>query len=236
VTAQVLFITGTDTGVGKTIATAALAAALAARPSAAGQSAAGQPGGAIAVYKPVQTGVAPEEPGDVDVIRRLTGVLSATEGIRLRRAMAPVAAARREGATLPSVAEHAAAIERLADSHEHVLVEGAGGLLVQLDDAGRTIADLAAGFGDRAAVLVVSRSGLGTLNHTELTLQALQQRRLPIAGVIIGSWPERPDDIDIDNRQYLSALDMPLLGAIAENASRLDPSTFVATAPGMIEI
>ncbi len=222
-TAHILFVTGTDTGVGKTIATAATAAALGRsnRP--------GQLGRSIAVYKPVQTGVAPEEPGDIDVIRHLSGVATAAEGVRLRRPMAPVAAAQRAGATLPSIAEHAARIERLADTHDHVLVEGAGGLLVHLDEA-HTIADLAGRFEHRAAVIVVCRAGLGTLNHTELTLQALEHRRLPTAGIIIGSWPRTPDEIDADNRRYLSTLNAPLLAALPENASRLAPATFQADA------
>lgn len=224
-TAKVLFITGTDTDVGKTIATAATAAALAARPNLR------EPGGrSIAIDKPVQTGVRAEEPGDIDVIEHLTGLQAASEGIRLRWPMAPVAAAHREGVTLPGIADHAARIERLARTHDHVLVEGSGGLLVHLDDARHTIADLAGLFGDRAAVIVVARSGLGTLNHTELTLHVLAQRRLPVAGIIIGSWPNDPDEIDLDNRRYLSSLDVPFLGAVAENAAQLDPRAFRAAA------
>ncbi|MBN9618976.1 MAG: dethiobiotin synthase [Actinobacteria bacterium] len=224
-TAQILFITGTDTDVGKTIATAATAATLATRPSRHGQ-----PGSPIAIYKPVQTGVTTDEPGDIDVIRRLSGIASATEGIRLQRPMAPAAAAQQEGVSLPTLAEHAARIEDLTRSYNHVLVEGSGGLLVHLDDT-HTIADLASHFGHRAAVIVVCRSGLGTLNHTELTKQALEQRLLHIAGLIIGSWPNQPDDIALDNHRYLSALDVPLLGAIPARASQLEPQNFRANAP-----
>jgi dethiobiotin synthetase len=224
-TAQILFITGTDTGVGKTITTAAIAATLATRPNRHGHNR-----NSIAVDKPVQTGVSAHEYGDIDVVRHLTEV-TPTEGIRLRRPMAPVAAAHRQAATLPSVTDHATRIEGLAHAHDHVLVEGAGGLLVHLDSARRTIADLAALFGHRAAVIVVVRSGLGTLNHTELTLHALTHRGLPIAGLVIGSWPPKPDDIDLDNRRYLSCLEVPLLAAIPANSSQLEPDTFRATAP-----
>jgi dethiobiotin synthetase len=226
VTAQILFITGTDTDVGKTIATAALAATLASQPSTHGRHR-----NSIAVDKPVQTGVSPQEDGDIDVIRQLAGVASATEGIRLRRPMAPVAAAQREGVALPGVTDHAARIEVLAHAHDHVLVEGAGGLLVHLDSAGNTLADLAALFGERAAVIVVVRSGLGTLNHTELTLHALTHRGLPVAGIIIGSWPRDPDEIALDNQQYLSSLDVPLLAAIPAHSSQLDASEFRLAAP-----
>jgi dethiobiotin synthase len=222
VTAQILFITGTDTDVGKTIATAAIAAALGVRAGARPSS--------IAVYKPVQTGVAPDEAGDVDVVRQLSGITTALEGIRLRRPMAPVAAADREGATLPTASAHATRIEGLADRFDHVLVEGSGGLLVHLDDS-HTIADLAGRFGQRAAVIVVCRSGLGTLNHTDLTRQALEQRRLSTAGIIIGSWPREPDDIAVDNRRYMSALDVPLLAVIPANAAKLEPQMFRTEAP-----
>jgi dethiobiotin synthase len=212
-----LFITGTDTDVGKTITTAALAAALART----------EPG-LVAIDKPVQTGVLPDEPGDADVAGVLSGA-STTEGIRLRLPMAPVAAARHEDATLPGIDDHAARIRRLCETKRHVLVEGAGGLLVHLDGGRSTIADLAARFDD-GAVVVVCRSGLGTLNHTELTLEALSRRRLRVAGLVIGSWPARPDDIDHDNRRYLSALGVPFLGAVPERSSQLSPLTFRARA------
>ena len=224
-TRPILFITGTDTGVGKTIVTAALTALLAGRASGSLE-----PSASIAVDKPVQTGVSLGEPAAVAVISRLAGRCVISEGIRLRRPMAPVPAARDDDAALPTIEEHANRIRKLAAHCDRVLVEGAGGLLVQLDDAGRTLAELASELGDDAAVIVVCRSGLGTLNHTELTLEALRRRGLFVAGIVIGSWPEHPDDIDLDNSSYLSSLDTPLLGAIPENASLLDPEVFRADA------
>ncbi len=124
-----IVVTGTDTGVGKTIVTAALAAAF----RAAGID-------AVAV-KPVQTGVQPDEPGDAAEIDRLCGAATATELARLGPALAPETAARLEGCALPTVDEHVEAIETL--EHDVVLVEGAGGILVRLDLAGGTIIDLA---------------------------------------------------------------------------------------------
>lgn len=225
----VLFITGTDTGVGKTVATAAIAAALA-TPSAAPARAEVT----VAVDKPTQTGMFPGQPGDIQEVRRLAGVTSVTEGIRLRAAMAPVAAAAREGAALPSMHEHATRIRRLQQLHDRVVVEGAGGLLVQLDSTGATLADLAAAIGRSASVIVVCRSSLGTLNHTELTLEALDRRSIHIAGLIIGSWPSEPEKIDLDNRAYLSSLGAPLLGAIPQDASMLDPEDFRTRAPAWL--
>ncbi|WP_449373153.1 dethiobiotin synthase [Arthrobacter psychrolactophilus] len=127
----VVLVTGTDTDVGKTLTTAALAAALQAQ------------GASVAVYKPVQTGVAAGEGGDMGEVRRLAGTRDCAEGVRLTLPMAPVAAALRESRTLPALAVHVAAVQSLAAGHDHVLVEGAGGLLVALDHDGNTIADMA---------------------------------------------------------------------------------------------
>ena len=226
----ILFVTGTDTDVGKTIAAAALACALAVLPSPPKSTL------SVAVDKPTQTGVMPGGPGDMDEVARLSGVRDVTEGIRLRAPMAPVAAAAREFATLPALGEHVDRIRRLTRSHDRVVVEGAGGLLVQLDRFGHTLADLAASFGHDAAAIVVCRSGLGTLNHTELTLEALRNRGIPVAGLIIGSWPNDPSDIELDNRRYFESLGVPLLGAIPAGSSRLDPAVFRRSAPGWLPL
>ncbi|MCF7549445.1 dethiobiotin synthase [Pseudonocardia sp. WMMC193] len=198
-------VTGTDTGVGKTITTAAVASVL---PDAV-------------VYKPVQAGTE-DGLGDADVVSRLAGVPT-HEGIRLPDPMAPVAAARRAGVALPPIREHVEFVAALAAQHDHVLVEGAGGLLVELDDEGHTLRDLDRLLG--APVIVVCRSGLGTLNHTALTREAL--RGLPEAGLVIGSWPDAPTEIDETNRARLE----PLLGAVPADAARLDPARFRAAAP-----
>jgi dethiobiotin synthetase len=215
---RVVFVTGTDTDVGKTVATAALAAALQAG------------GAAVACYKPVQAGTCDGQ-GDIDVIRRLGGPALAREGIRLAEPMAPAAAAAIAGVTLPEAARHVTAIARLAGAHDHVLVEGSGGLLVRLDSGGATLADLAAALAPRAAAILVCRSGLGTLNHTELTIEALARRQIPVAGILIGSWPREPTAIDLSNREYLGALRVPLLGALPERAAALGAAVFRARAP-----
>jgi len=196
--------------VGKTITTAVLAAAL----SGSGWS-------RVAVYKPAQTGVCPGEPGDMDEVRRLSGVDRVSEGIRLRAPMAPAAAAQREGATLPTLDQHVKHIRTLAQATDHVLVEGAGGLLVELDGEGHTLADLAARFPEDSGTVVVVRSGLGTLNHTLLTLEALRSRGLPVAGIVIGSWPSIPDDVERGNLEFLRRLNVPFLGIVPEGASLL---------------
>lgn len=219
----VVVVTGTDTDVGKTLTTAALAAALQAD------------GAVVAVYKPVQTGVVAGEAGDVGEVRRLAGTVACMDGVRLELPMAPVAAAVREGAALPALADHVAAIRGLAARHDHVLVEGSGGLLVELDGKGNTIADLAAEFPD-SAVVVVCRSGLGTLNHTQLTLEALAVRGIAAAGLVVGSWPREPSLVELDNAEFLAQLTVPLLGRLPADASRLNGAQFRAAAPGWLGI
>jgi dethiobiotin synthetase len=172
----VVLVTGTDTGVGKTITTAALAAVL----NGTGRS--------VAVYKPCQSGAADGDSDAAEIVR-LAGV-TAEAGVVLQEPLAPVAAAAIDGTPLPSLAAHALRIRELAGAHDHVLVEGAGGLLVELDSGGGTLADLGSLLA--AAFVVVARPGLGTLNHTALTLEALSARGLDVLGVVLGSWPPGP--------------------------------------------
>jgi dethiobiotin synthetase len=217
---RVLVVAGTDTGVGKTVVTAALAALA----HASGER--------VAVVKAVQTGVAPGEPGDVDEVRRLAAIEDVHELVRLFEPLAPATAARRGGGALLSVGEIAAAVERRAAGRDLVLVEGAGGLLVHLDGAGRTIADVAALL--RAPVLVVARAGLGTLNHTALTCEALRAREVPCAGVVVGAWPQQPDLAARCNLEDLAVYaGAPVLGRLPENAGRLAPVPFLAAAHGI---
>lgn len=215
----VLFVAGTDTDVGKTVATAALAVVASAR-------------GSVAVMKPAQTGVTGDEPGDLDEVRRLTGLTDLHEGIRLRDPLAPTTAGRREGVPLPSVDTHAKTIEDLAAERELVIVEGAGGLLVGLDEDGHDLADLAGRLEVPFAFVVVARAGLGTLNHAGLTVEALRSRGLPIAGLVIGSWPAEPDLAEQCNLEDLPATTgVPVVGRIPAGAGQLDRQAFTRAAP-----
>lgn len=212
------FVTGTDTEVGKTIVTAAIAARLQAR------------GARVAVYKPTQAGTSAGA-GDIDVVRQLTGIRDVSEGIRLTQPMAPVAAAAQSGGHLPNIHQHVAVINHLASTFDRVLVEGSGGLLVQLDHEGSTLADLHQATTAAGEAVVVCRSGLGTLNHTALTLEALERRDVPVTGVVLGSWPTNPSEIELSNRSHLSAVGVPLLGGIPQGAGELLPSEFRDRAP-----
>ena len=162
-----LFVTGTDTGVGKTVVTAALALALKAR------------GVDVGVVKPVQTG-----DGDAGTLKSWAGLAEEPEEIApfsFRAPLAPLIAARLEGRTL-ALGEVVARVRTLAERHEVVLIEGAGGLLVPVGP-GWTIADLAAALG--LPLLVVARAGLGTVNHTLLTIEVARRADLEIAAVVL---------------------------------------------------
>ncbi|MFD8388774.1 dethiobiotin synthase [Streptomyces sp. NPDC059680] len=214
----VLVITGTGTEVGKTVTTAAVAAAA----LAAGRS--------VAVLKAAQTGVRPDERGDADEVARLAGPVTATELARYPEPLAPGTAARRAGMAPVHPHEVADRAAKLAAEHDLVLVEGAGGLLVRFDAAGGTLADAAALLG--APVLVVAQAGLGTLNTTELTALELRRRNLELAGVVIGSWPDCPDlatRCNVTDLPEVAAA--PLLGAIPSGAGALPPPGFRRAAP-----
>ncbi|MCB5909005.1 dethiobiotin synthase [Streptomyces pinistramenti] len=213
----VLFVTGTGTEIGKTVTTAALAAAALAQ------------GRSVAVLKPAQTGVRTDEPGDAAEVERLAGPVTTAELGRFPEPLAPATAAARAGMTPVLPQDVAEATAELAASHDLVLVEGAGGLLVRFDGSGGTLAD-AARLAD-APVLIVAPAGLGTLNATALTALALRSYGLDCPGVVIGSWPSAPDLASRCNLADLpDAAGAPLLGAIPEGAGSLPPHAFRAAA------
>lgn len=209
---RALVVTGTDTGVGKTIVTAALAARALARHER------------VAVLKPAQTGIAPGAPGDLAEVARLSGADDLHELARHPEPLAPATAAARAGAPGLSARAIAEAAQALAD-RDLVLIEGAGGLLVRFDEDGATLAD-AAKLLD-APVLVVVRAGLGTLNHAALTCEALAARELRCPGLVIGSWPAEPDVATCANLRDLPAYTgRPVLGRVPEGAARLPGAAF----------
>ncbi|MCT9076081.1 dethiobiotin synthase [Streptomyces fulvoviolaceus] len=217
----ILVITGTGTEVGKTVTTAAVAAAA----LAAGRT--------VAVLKAAQTGVRPDEPGDAEEVARLAGGVTTAELARYPEPLAPATAARRAGRAPVHPHEIAEAAAKLATEHDLVLVEGAGGLLVRFDAAGGTLADAARLLS--APVLVVASAGLGTLNTTELTARELRARGLDLAGLVIGSWPDSPDLASRCNVADLPDVSgAPLLGALPAGAGGLAPADFRSTAAGWL--
>jgi dethiobiotin synthetase len=195
-----IVVTGTDTGVGKTVVSAALCAIT------------GRP-----YVKAAQTG----DDDDAAEVARLAGVEVRT----LARFADPLAPA--------SAGEGIAAADVAAAAPRDAVIEGAGGLLVRLGGED-TLADVARLLD--APVLVVARAGLGTLNHTALTLEALRARGLGCPGIVIGAWPERPGLAEERNLEDLPRYaGVPLLGRIPAGAARLDPADFRAQAPTWIQ-
>lgn len=222
--ARVIVVTGTSTGVGKTVATAALAL----RSRLAGES--------VVVVKPVQTGVADGD-SDAEEVHRLTGC-AVEEHTALDLPLAPDTAARLQGTTIPPVEEYVDRVRVLSGFHDTVIVEGAGGLLVRLDAAGATVLDLAvllAGSvpaGVAVEIVVVVGASLGTLNHTELTVGAIRARGLEPVGLVIGSWPATPDLAERCNADDLPVLTgVPLIAIIPVGVGGLDRAGFTAQAP-----
>ena len=209
-------VTGTGTEIGKTIATAAVVALS----HAAGSN--------VAYVKATQTGIEPGMESDAEVVKRLTGVDDVHELVRYHDPLAPASAARLAGVPTTPVSELARRVTELRD-RDLVLVEGAGGLLVRLDDAGATLLDLATAID--AEVLVVTPAGLGTLNATALTCGELRRRGVACAGIVVGAWPAHPDlaartNLD-DLPSYAAA---PLLGAVPEGVGTLDRDAFLVAA------
>lgn len=185
-----LFVTGTDTGVGKTVVATGLVRALRAR------------GIDVGVMKPVETGVDARGPLDARALRTAGGDLDPLDLVcPLRFAMpaAPTVAAAAEAREI-DLRQIEAGYAELARRHAMMVVEGAGGLLVPVD-AHHDMADLALRLG--LAALVCARASLGTINHTRLTLEALERRGVECAGVVISHGSGAISQADEANLQDL---------------------------------
>lgn len=209
---RVIAVTGTDTGVGKTVVTAVIAVEQRAR------------GRSVAVVKPAQTGVGAADDGDLAEVRRLAGDVSVHEGARLSEPLSPDAAARVAGTDLPSLQDQCELVAAASADQDITLVEGSGGVLVNLGDRWNLL-DLAEQLrsgGHEVTFVVVARAGLGTLNHTALTVHAIQARGLSVEGVVIGSWPTHPGLAAAQNLVDLPLLTgVPVLGEVPEGAGGL---------------
>ncbi len=229
---MILCVTGTSTGVGKTVATAALAAAL-------------LPRGPVTVVKPAQTGLADGAPRDADgnladaaEVARLAPGTVTVEHRRYPEPLAPLTAARRAGLPPLGRDEAAGAVRGAVSPGAAVLVEGAGGVLVRLgaDADGRpfTLVDLAADLG--APVVVVADPALGTLNHTELTVRALAAAGVACAGVVLSRWPAAPGLAERCNLIDLpEQTGVPIVGRIPDGAVALPPERFARDAPSWFD-
>jgi dethiobiotin synthetase len=167
-----IFVTGTDTGVGKTITTAALATALRRR------------GYSVGVMKPVETGVAKGRPSDAGRLRQAARVTEALHLVRpyaFRLPLAPLDAANAEQRRI-RFSTIMQAYRTLHSQHDLLLVEGAGGVHVPITPAADVL-DLIVRM--KIPAVVVGRSGLGGVNHAVLTLNALRQRTIPVLALVL---------------------------------------------------
>lgn len=203
---RTILVTGTDTGVGKTVVTCAVLRALRAR------------GLAPVPIKPVETGcVDLQRPEDALSLSAAAGGvdLATVCPFRYQTPASPWTAARIEGwkHSFDGIVDHVRAVQR---DHELVIVEGAGGLLVPITEV-RSYADLAAALG--ASLVVVARDALGTLNHTSLTLEAAISRGIPVLGVVLNA-VATPDTVALPHRDELSALwpRVPIAGPLSRMA------------------
>ena len=189
-----LFITGTDTNVGKTVLSAAVFHRCR---------------GVVPLryWKPVQTGTANDN--DTAEVRRLAGLANEEvleEGFRFADPVSPHLAAERADNPINLHRLNRMAREGTTDADTRWIVEGAGGLLVPLNFA-NTIADLIVMF--KLPAVVAARSGLGTINHTLLTVEALRSREIPVAGVVMIGEPNE------DNRRTIEHMGkVPILGQL----------------------
>jgi dethiobiotin synthetase len=187
-----VFVTGTDTGAGKSVVAAAILAALAAR---------GEP---VAALKPVVTGLdepAGDLPPDHVLLASAAGGRQAPGDVapyRFGPAVSPHYAAELAGETIEP-----ARILDAAREHDLLVCEGVGGLMVPIT-SGYLVRDLAVDLG--LPVVVAARTGLGTINHTLLTVAAARAAGLTVAGVVMTPWPAQPEPIEISNSRTVEAL------------------------------
>jgi dethiobiotin synthetase len=212
-----LFVTGTDTGVGKSVVAAAVCAALVARREQ------------VAAFKPAVTGLdepATEWPHDHELLAMAAGGWQAPEQVapyRFDPPLSPHYAAELAGETI----EPARLVEaaRSAAGDDRLLVaEGVGGLLVPITP-GYLVRDLALDLA--LPLLIAARTGLGTINHTLLTIEAARTAGLTVAGVVMTPWPATPEPIELSNRATVERLGgVPVSGLRATHPSSLAEAGF----------
>ena len=204
--ARGLFITGTDTGVGKSIVTGGLAGLLRKQRINVG------------VMKPVETGCLHDDgsffPADAQFLKDMSGVDAPLEEIvayQFKEPLAPSVAAEREGIRIDSN-QLVKKFEHISRHHDVMLVEGAGGLLVPLYQRFLFI-DLVKRF--KLPVLIVSRATLGTINHTLLTLRAARAEKVPVAGIVINNLSPEKNAASETNPEVIARLvDVPVWGVL----------------------
>jgi dethiobiotin synthetase len=188
-----VFVTGTGTEVGKTVVAAAIARTLAAE------------GRRVAVFKPAVTGLDEEGESDHSLLRRASGSSQSDEEIapyRYRPPASPHLAAALAGEEIDPERLRQAARSAAAGA-DAIVCEGVGGLLVPLTPI-YLVRDLAAELGH--PLVIVASPGLGTINHTLLTIESARAGGLTVAAVVLNPWPEEPTEIESNNRETIADL------------------------------
>ncbi len=202
-----IFVTGTDTGVGKTIVSAAIAWNMI------------QAGRRVAVMKPVQTGTVISGPTDIEFIKKVVGEDNQVDfscPYSFPDPVAPLVASMLAGESI-QIGRIVDAYEKLSSENEFVIVEGSGGLLVPILD-NYFMSDLASDL--ELPTLIVARPNLGTINHTLLTLEAAQRRDIEIAGIVISNYPWDPGIPEQTNPELLlSFTGVDILGVLQNDSS-----------------
>jgi dethiobiotin synthetase len=207
--ARGLFVTGTDTEVGKTVLACAVAATLA------------EAGRSVRVFKPAVTGL--DQPGpmpDHELLRVAAGSAQTLESVApysFGPAVSPHLAAATAGSRIEPL-RLLAGCRRAAEGGDVLVVEGVGGLMVPLAQ-GFLVRDLAAALG--FPVLVAARPGLGTINHTLMTLECARAAGLYVRAVVLTPWPDAPGSIERSNMETIAELgELDVFGLARQDPGR----------------
>jgi dethiobiotin synthetase len=216
------FVTGTDTGVGKSVLAAAIVSRLR------------RDGEAVRALKPVITGLDeppdPDWPPDHELLARAAGSDPATVAFaRYGPPVSPHLAAQLAGTPLSAAGLAAQARDATTGPHEVLVIEGVGGLLVPLGEDS-DVRDLAGELG--LALVIAARPGLGTINHTLMTLECARHAGLSVSGVVLTQWPAEPGRIERSNLETigrLGSVEVRTLGVV----KRADTALLAAAAEGL---
>lgn len=218
-----LFITGTDTGVGKTTIAAAMAMAMKKR------------GLNVGVMKPLQSGL----DSDADILMAAAGVdddKSLVVPYSFKEPVAPTFAARLEGVTI-DLDLIRRAYDKLSLCHETMIVEGAGGIMVPLIENKKEsylFSDLAAEL--KLKTIIVARPGLGTVNHTLLTIDHARKKGLHVACIIINNYPENPGLSEENNPAMIEGISALPVMLVSHNSMLTDTPGFIEKVADQIDM
>lgn len=197
-----LFITGTDTGVGKTIVAAAIALALK------------KEGINVGVMKPFQSG----DDDDGAILAEAAGVDDDTSLIvlyRFKEAVAPSLAAQQQSVNI-DIKKVEESYSILSEKYDVVIVEGAGGIMVPIIESGSDsylVSDLIATL--NLPTIIVAKAGLGTINHTCLTIEHAKLKDIALVGVIINGYPDKPSLAEKNNPEMIEKIsNLPIISLI----------------------